>query len=174
VPGYGPRRLAPVFDSGGYRTIIKKEKSVNTSILLEGFIQETQQAQGLSIWVWLLILLVIFIVAWLLYRSWQQSAQPVETVERAAPAAVEHARADDLVVIEGIGPKIAAVLNAAGITTFNQLASTDVSTLRAILEREGLRLADPGTWAEQARLAAAGDQAALQAYQDRLKAGRDV
>lgn len=80
--------------------------------------------------------------------------------------------ADNLVVIEGIGPKIASVLEANGITTFAQLADTPVQHLKQILEREGLRLADPTTWPEQARLAATGDWDGLTALQGRLKAGR--
>lgn len=83
---------------------------------------------------------------------------------------------DDLTRIEGIGPKISALLQAAGIRTFAQLAHTDVSRLQEILDAAGprFRLADPGTWPEQARLAAEGAWEALQALQDQLKGGRTV
>jgi hypothetical protein len=146
---------------------------MNTSVLIKVFFQETQTNQGTSIWIWLLIILVILVIAWLLYRSRQGGeAAPVERVESAASTYTAPAP-DDLVIIEGIGPKIAEILNAAGITTFNQLAATDVSRLREILDQAGLRLADPASWPEQARLASTGDQAALQALQDRLKAGRE-
>jgi predicted flap endonuclease-1-like 5' DNA nuclease len=66
------------------------------------------------------------------------------------------------------------MLQSAGITTFDELAAADVSRIREILDQEGLRLADPSSWGEQARLAAAGDQAGLKALQDRLNAGRQV
>jgi uracil permease len=79
---------------------------------------------------------------------------------------------DDLTRIEGVGPKISSVLNAAGITTFAQLARTDVARLQQILSDADLRLADPGSWPEQARLAAAGDWAALETLQDKLTGGR--
>jgi predicted flap endonuclease-1-like 5' DNA nuclease len=79
---------------------------------------------------------------------------------------------DDLVIIEGIGPKIAALLNDAGIATFAQLAGTDTSHLKEILNAAGLRVNDPTTWPEQARLAAAGDQEGLQKLQETLKGGR--
>ena len=79
---------------------------------------------------------------------------------------------DNLIVIEGIGPKIAGLLEANGITSFAQLAATPASLIKQILEKEGLRLADPTTWPEQARLAAAGDWDGLNALQARLKAGR--
>ena len=90
----------------------------------------------------------------------------------AEPAVPQASAADDLVIIEGIGPKIAGVLNNAGITTFAQLAATEASTLAAILQRANLRLADPTTWPEQAQLAADGKMEALKALQDSLKGGR--
>jgi len=79
---------------------------------------------------------------------------------------------DDLEIIEGIGPKIAGLLKAAGITTFAQLADVDVARVQEILRAANLRLADPTTWAEQARLAASGDWSALETLQKTLKAGR--
>jgi predicted flap endonuclease-1-like 5' DNA nuclease len=84
---------------------------------------------------------------------------------------------DDLKIIEGIGPKIASVLNAAGIQTFAQLAETDPETIHKILVDTDPRLArlgDPTTWPAQAKLAAAGDMAGLQALQDSLKGGRQA
>jgi len=82
---------------------------------------------------------------------------------------------DDLKLIEGIGPKIAGVLQAAGIRTFAQLAETEVDRIKQILEEADprlLRLADPTTWPRQARMAAAGKWEALQKWQEKLKAGR--
>jgi ribosomal protein L30 len=83
------------------------------------------------------------------------------------------AQADDLELIEGIGPKIAAVLTAAGIVTFADLAATDTSRLAEILQQEpNLRLADSGTWPEQAALAAAGKWDELKVLTEQLKGGR--
>lgn len=80
---------------------------------------------------------------------------------------------DDITRIEGIGPKIAQVLHQAGISTFAQLAATDADQLRAILQQEPqLRLADPATWPEQARLAAAGQWDEFNQLTDQLRAGR--
>jgi len=91
----------------------------------------------------------------------------------AAPEPVASPAApDDLAVIEGIGPKIAEILQGAGITTFAELAATETSRLEALMREANLRLADPSSWPEQARLAAAGDWAGLQSLQDRLKGGR--
>ena len=82
--------------------------------------------------------------------------------------------ADDLEKIEGIGPKIRQVFAKAGIITFAQLAETPVERLKEVLHAAGPRfgLADPGTWAEQARLAAAGDWDAFKKLTDELVAGK--
>jgi len=80
---------------------------------------------------------------------------------------------DDFVVIEGIGPKISEVLREAGITTFAQLANTDVETLRKILADARLQIADPTSWPEQARLASMDDKTALNELQKQLKGGRN-
>ena len=81
---------------------------------------------------------------------------------------------DNLRRIEGIGPKVAGILNGAGIATFAQLADTSVEQLRAILEAEGLKFMKPDTWPEQAALAARGDWDALQNLQEQLKGGRRI
>lgn len=103
------------------------------------------------------------------------ASAPPETLEiHQEPAAPAEGAppADDLTRIEGIGPKISSLLQAAGITSFARLAETDQERLAQILQDANLRLAKPGTWPEQARLAAAGDWDALAALQDELKAGR--
>lgn len=83
---------------------------------------------------------------------------------------------DDLKIIEGIGAKIAEVLQNAGIHTFAQLAATDVIRLETILAEAGPRfqLAEPATWPQQAALAAAGSWDELQQLQDALKGGHGV
>lgn len=75
----------------------------------------------------------------------------IETGEEEVVIAA--ATPDDLTRINGIGPKVASLLNENGLTTFAQLAQTDVSQIKAILERAGsrYRLLDPTTWPEQAR-----------------------
>jgi ribosomal protein L30 len=93
-------------------------------------------------------------------------AETSEVDEKPLPA-------DDLELIEGIGPKIASVLKAAGITTFADLAAADTSRLAEILQQEpNLRLADPSTWSEQAALAAAGKWDEFKALTEQLKGGR--
>ena len=63
---------------------------------------------------------------------------------------------DDLTYIVGIGPKVSSILRSAGINTFAKLGSEDVNRIMEILEtknRNILRLIDPATWPEQARMA---------------------
>lgn len=81
---------------------------------------------------------------------------------------------DDLRRIEGVGPKIAERLNMGGIYTYAELAATPVDRLRDILDGAGgrMKLADPSTWPEQARLAAAADWDELRRLQDQLQGGR--
>ena len=82
------------------------------------------------------------------------------------------AEEDDLTLIEGIGPKVALLLNVAGITTFDQLAAADPAHLKEILRIADLQMMDPTTWPEQAKLAADGKMAELAALQAVLKGGR--
>jgi predicted flap endonuclease-1-like 5' DNA nuclease len=91
----------------------------------------------------------------------------------ARAAGFELKGADDLEVIEGIGPKIAELLYAAGVKTFAQLASTTPARIQTVLDAAGanFKLADPGTWPDQADLAARNRWAALKAMQDGLTAG---
>ncbi|WP_433081505.1 helix-hairpin-helix domain-containing protein [Dactylosporangium sp. CA-052675] len=107
------------------------------------------------------------------------AAEPVEAVEAVEPVeAVESAgepARDELERIEGIGPKIAAALRAAGITTYAQLADAERSTVELALERANLRFAPSlGTWSRQARLLADGDETGFKELTDRLIAGREV
>lgn len=82
---------------------------------------------------------------------------------------------DDIIIIEGIGPKIRDLLHAANIRTFRALADTPVADLQSILTAAGpnYRLANPGTWPRQAELCVQGDWEALRHYQDELTIGID-
>ncbi|MGC1440184.1 MAG: DUF4332 domain-containing protein [Burkholderiaceae bacterium] len=84
--------------------------------------------------------------------------------------------ADDLTKIEGIGPKIADVFKQQGVSRFAELAQIPLPRLQEILKQAGPRfaLADPGTWSDQAELAAAGRWAELRKLQDELDGGRRV
>lgn len=98
-----------------------------------------------------------------------ETAAPVEKATKK-----EAAKADDLKIIEGIGPKGAEVLNAAGINSFADLAATSAEKIKEILDAsEGaFNAADTTTWPEQAQLAADGKMDELKELQDRLNGGR--
>jgi DNA-directed RNA polymerase subunit beta' len=119
------------------------------------------------------MLLIVFapvaIVSALMVRGRTRATREPEAIT-LSPAQPEPG--DDLTIIEGIGPRVSNVLRAAGINSFDSLAASDVSQLRAILRAEGLGYMDPATWPQQAALAAAGETEDLTALQTRLKGGR--
>lgn len=93
-----------------------------------------------------------------------------------APKAVEASVSEpiDLTKVEGIGPKIAEVLNASGINTFAELGSKSVDEIKVVLENAGGVLAgkDPSTWADQAKMAAEGKWDELKKWQEELDGGK--
>ena len=95
-------------------------------------------------------------------------AKPAKAKAEKAPAA------DKLNKIEGIGPKIATVLNEAGITSFELLGKSTAKKIREILDEADGNFAahDPKTWPKQAKLAAAGKWDELKALQDELNGGK--
>ena len=135
----------------------------------------TAQQFGFSDWVWIIVfVLVLALVWWLLSRSTRQSE--VEETEIGTQVDEEQtadvARVDDLTHIEGIGPKINSLLQDAGVSSFAQLADTDVRKLDKILDTAGITLADPKTWPEQAELAAGDQWEELEKLQGELSGGR--
>jgi large subunit ribosomal protein L27 len=80
-------------------------------------------------------------------------AEPAQTEKIAAEVETEVAEADDLKKIEGVGPKLAEVMNAAGINTYAELAASSVEKMNEILAEAGSRYAskDPAPWIEQAK-----------------------
>lgn len=81
---------------------------------------------------------------------------------------------DDLKVVEGIGPKIEGLCNAAGIYSFSDLAKASADTLKGILNDAGSRfqMHDPTTWPAQSAMARDGKWDELKVWQDELNKGR--
>jgi large subunit ribosomal protein L17 len=100
--------------------------------------------------------------------------------ETAAPKAkapkAKAAKGDDLTIIEGIGPKAAEVLVAAGITTFAELANTPAEKVKEILMATDARVGhlDPTTWAQQSQLAADVKMDELEELKAKLNNGKEV
>ena len=90
---------------------------------------------------------------------------------RAAGFNLKHA--DDLTIIEGIGPKIDELFHASGVGSFAQIARLSVPEMLAILDRGGpnFQLANPGSWARQAALASENRWAELKRLQEELITG---
>lgn len=101
-----------------------------------------------------------------------------KVVKAAAAATILFAgtkyKVDDLKIVEGIGPKIAELLNNEGIHTWKQLSETDPERIREILVAAGpnFQIHDPGTWPRQAQLADEGKWDELKTYQDELSGGK--
>ena len=102
--------------------------------------------------------------------------QAANLLNDTSKKSIPDTESDDLKRIEGIGPKIEEVLNAAGIQTWTTLASTEPGKLKEILENAGgrFRMHSPYTWPLQARLAAAGRWDELDEYQEELKGGKEA
>ncbi len=80
---------------------------------------------------------------------------------------------DNLLIIEGIGPKFNEALMKAGLNTFAKVAAASEDQLRSAIQVAGLSFAPSlTTWAEQAGLLAAGDMDNFRALTARLVAGR--
>jgi large subunit ribosomal protein L21 len=84
------------------------------------------------------------------------------------------AKAEDLTIVEGIGPKIAEILRGNGINTFAALADAKVEAIAEMLKKAGSRFSThkPDTWPMQAALARDGKFDALKALQDELDGGK--
>ena len=147
----------------------------------------------------LILLIVILIIVWILLSGSpiieDEETEAINVVEEPVPVAEmvtedlieeeepddrdeimepveEIIEPDDLKKIEGIGPKISGILLEKGIKTFAQLAEADTEEIQAILDEANIRIANPSTWAEQAKLAADGSWDSLEKLQDELKGGR--
>jgi len=108
-------------------------------------------------------------------------AAPVAEVAAAeeapkAKAAKKGPKADDLKIVEGIGPKIEQLLKEGGIETWEDLSNAPVERIQEILDAAGPRyqIHDPSTWPAQAKFAVDGKWDELKEYQDMLIGGRDA
>ena len=101
----------------------------------------------------------------------------VEVIEEKVPKVAKASKkGDDLVIIEGIGPKAAEALVLAGMDTFVKLANASVEEVNAILDASTSKVQhlDPTSWAQQAQLAADGKMDELKKLQDELNGGKAV
>jgi predicted flap endonuclease-1-like 5' DNA nuclease len=151
----------------------------NINPLSAGSTKNRSQDQlcGMPRWGWLLGLVLIVVAVGIIIKLWTEeefdgrrrvtrttpsppTPEPTKPVSEAvelepeieSPVETLAVSPDNLKQVNGIGPKIESLLNENGITTFAQLAETEVSRLQALLVEAGwARLANPTTWPEQAR-----------------------
>ena len=149
--------------------------------------EEAGQSGGIGwmVWVALAIFFVMVFLGWLASsRGWLRKEEPLvqphddhgHDDHGHSSANESHASqakaADDLTTLEGIGPKVAKLLNGIGIASFEELSNADPGKLRKTLDAAGYKYMEPAGWIDQARLAAKGDAAGLKRLQDSLKGGR--
>lgn len=106
-----------------------------------------------------------------------KAAAPKAKAETKAPAKKaapkKAAKADDLKKIEGVGPKAAEAMVAAGMDTFAKVAKAKPEAIATILSDASSNLAHlvTDTWPKQAQLAADGKWDELKELQDKLDGG---
>jgi predicted flap endonuclease-1-like 5' DNA nuclease len=150
---------------------------------LFALLAQSSSGGGIPWWVWVILILILLVILWFWFGREEEeasAAQATKAVEVpkaetvAEPVPQTSAKPDDLKVIEGIGPKVASLLNGAGITSFQQMVDVGAEKLESILNEAGLHMIDADTWPEQATLAASGDWEALKKLQSELKGGKHV
>ena len=101
-----------------------------------------------------------------------KEAAPKVAAEKK-PAAKKATGGDDFTKVEGIGPKAAGALNAAGLVTFADLGKAKVEDVQKILDESEGRFGamDPGSWPKQAQMAADGKWDELEKWQDEHDGG---
>lgn len=109
-------------------------------------------------------------------RAGKKTETTATVAAAPAPKAKAKVVADDLTKIEGVGPKIAETLVAAGLDSYSAIAASTPEQIKEILDNaEGNFAAhDPSTWTKQAEMAAAGQWDELKAWQDELDGGKEA
>jgi len=140
------------------------------------FTQSIATAYDLSDATWeiIIMLLISFILGWSFHYFWGRLADFDLKKKELIPAKFANLTKNDLKLVEGIGPKIEELLKSNNINTWQDVASTDIITIKEILANAGDRyqMHDPSSWADQAALAVEGKWDALKKYQDLLIGGR--
>ncbi len=93
----------------------------------------------------------------------------------AAKAAIgKKVKADDLTLVEGIGPKIAELFHNHDVKTWYALSECSIEKCQEVLNSGGKRfeIHNPGSWPLQARMAFNGEWEKLATWQDEHKGGR--
>ena len=113
--------------------------------------------------------------------EWKKLNEYQAFIERAQIASQntlqqKPANADDLTVVEGIGPKNEDILNKNGIYTFNQLSNSDSMMLKKLIVDADVRFENNETesWPHQAAMAEKGQWDELNIYQEFMHSDSDI
>jgi predicted flap endonuclease-1-like 5' DNA nuclease len=135
VDGIGPKVAELISKSGA--TTLAQLAAMNTEQLREILISAGPRYQGMD------------------PTSWPEQARQLS---ESAPVAVADkpgaaVRVSELTRVDGIGPKVAELLEKTGVTTLEQLAAMNGEQLREILAGAAARYRgmDPTSWPDQAR-----------------------
>lgn len=81
---------------------------------------------------------------------------------------------NDLTIIEGIGPKIQELFHNHDVRTWKSLSECSLDKCQRVLDSGGERfkIHNPGTWAEQAKMAYEGKWRELFNWQEELDGGK--
>lgn len=96
---------------------------------------------------------------------------PASLIPPVAPESTPNtAEGDNLLKLKGVGPKIATLLRAEGVTRYAQIAGWSDADIAAIDAKLGSFAGRPArdNWVDQARLLAAGDTAGYEAKYGKL------
>jgi len=107
------------------------------------------------LWITLGFFFLMVVVGWLVSRRNPTREEPGLKIKYSNKSA------DDLKIIEGIGRKVAKILNQAGYATFADLAGSQPAEVDKVLDVAGLQMMDSAGWIQQAKLAAKGDMEKL-------------
>ncbi|TKD66598.1 30S ribosomal protein S2 [Flavobacterium sp. ASW18X] len=106
-------------------------------------------------------------------KAEKQTTKEDAPAKEGKKAKATKAAGDDLTKVEGVGPKAAEALVAAGIATYADLAKAEPAKIKTILTDASPRLAhlEPASWPKQAQMAADGKWDELKAWQDSVSGG---
>jgi len=101
-------------------------------------------------------------------------AKAAEPAKAQASSVYSSIKNDNLQIIEGIGPKMEAVLKENGVSSLALLGVKSTADIQAILDKYGdkYKIIDPTTWVQQSGLAAGGKWEELIDLQKRLDTGK--
>ncbi len=127
-------------------------------------------AQTVGLIVGVILILLVILLIYFLFRGRDESA----VARGVSSIPVTTHMDDDLTMIEGIGPKIRLVLHDAGIHRFQDLTGVTPEWIKDVLQKGGIRLVDPTTWSEQAKMLAEGRMDDFAKFTRELRGGRKV